>query len=296
MKQNYTSIDMRKIVAITLGSVGIGLIAFLCFAGTRMVKKGSKGTVSTTPSSNHFAAVPTPHVSKQTAFRIPILMYHYVEYVQDKGDTIRQSLDITPYTFEQEIKTLADNGYTFLTAKDLGNALDGIYTPPTKSVILTFDDGYRDFYTDAYPILKKYHAKATMYMIAGFVGYRNYMTEAQLKEIAADGLIDIGAHTVHHMSLKQAPIDEVRKELTDGKKMIEDLIHMPVVSFAYPNGSFDDVAIHEVFASGYTTAVTTQPGSEENPTNRFKLFRIRPGGTVGNALIQRMEAKNISMY
>ena len=80
------------------------------------------------------------------------------------------------------------------------------------------------------------------------------------------------------------------------EKMIEDIIHMPVVSFAYPNGSFDDQAVHEVFASGYTTAVTTLPGIEENPGDRFKLFRIRPGGTVGNALIQRMKAKNLSMY
>lgn len=281
-----------------LSGMGVGLIIFLSLAGIHMLRKGTQGVSHiTSTSSKSFPAGPTATpVPKHMAYRIPILMYHYVEYVQDKGDTIRQSLDITPYTFEQQVKTLSDNGYTFLTAKELGDAIEGVSIPPKKSVVLTFDDGYRDFYTDAYPILKKYHAKATVYMIAGFIGYRNYMTEAQLREIAASGLIDVGAHTVHHMSLKQAPLPSVKQELQEGKKMIEDIVGTPVVSFAYPNGSFDDQAIQQAEAAGYTTAVTTLPGIEENDGNRFKLFRIRPGGRVGDALTKHFDEKVFSSY
>ena len=219
--------------------------------------------------------------------RLPILMYHYVEYVEDKGDTIRQSLNISPYTFDAQIKTLADAEYTFLTAKEVGELFDKKRSRlPEKTVLITFDDGYRDFYTDVFPILKKYNAKATVYMIAGFVGYKNNLTEKQLKEIAASGLVDIGAHTVHHVGLKHVSPDEMEKEVTESKKILEDVINQPVVSFAYPNGEYDDEAITFVRQAGFTTAVTTTPGIENGVENRFSLFRLRSGGRTGEALLQ----------
>src|SRR5579872_6944586 len=65
------------------------------------------------------------HTTPTAIFRVPVLMYHYVEYVKDKRDTIRQSLDVVPATFDEQLKTLKDAGYTFMTAKDLGEVLDG---------------------------------------------------------------------------------------------------------------------------------------------------------------------------
>lgn len=224
--------------------------------------------------------------------RIPILIYHYVEYVQDKGDTIRQSLDITPNTFEKQIQTLVGAGYTFITAGELGEMFDGKREVPAKPILLTSDDGYRDFYTDVYPIVKKYNIKVTAYIISGFIGYKNYMTDAQIQTISGEGLVEIGAHTVHHVSLKYAPLEQVQKEVRESKMTLETLIGKPVVSFAYPNGSYDDSAIKEVAAAGFTTAVGTKLGVELDPKDRFALVRIRPGANIGENLLKRINQKS----
>ena len=221
---------------------------------------------------------------------VPILMYHYVEYVKDKGDTIRQSLALTPYTFEEEVKTLSEHGYTFMTNAELAEAFEGKTPLPRKPIVLTFDDGYRDFYTDVYPILKKYNAKATAYIISGFLDYPNNMHTWQLLEIANDGLVEIGAHTVNHAWLKGLAQKTVLYELMQSKKDIEALIARPVVSFAYPYGAFDVPSIQAVAQAGFTSAVSTVPGIDQPQTHRYFLYRLRPGGRTGEALISWLQS------
>lgn len=220
-----------------------------------------------------------------TSVRIPIFMYHYVEYVADPGDKTRISLNITPYTLEQEIKTLKDAGYTFMTNAELTEALDGKRQLPPKPIVLTFDDGYRDFYTDVYPILKKYRAKATQYVITDFLNNPNHLTTSELQEIASDPLVEIGAHTVHHVWLKGQAASTVKYELSQSKKELEDIIHKPVVSFAYPFGAFDQQTIDAVKASGFTSAASTIPGIDQLQTNRYFLYRLRSGGRSGQYLL-----------
>ncbi|MCL4366368.1 polysaccharide deacetylase family protein, partial [Patescibacteria group bacterium] len=154
----------------------------------------------------------------QKVLYVPILMYHYVEYVKDQGDTIRKSLNIMPYTFDLEIKTLKDAGFHFITTADLAEALDDKKTLPPKSIILTFDDGYRDFYTDVFPILKKYQAKAVSYVVPNFLDKPNNLTTRQLKEIAKSGLVEIGAHTMDHTYLAGLPLHRVEYEVDQSKK------------------------------------------------------------------------------
>jgi peptidoglycan/xylan/chitin deacetylase (PgdA/CDA1 family) len=164
-----------------------------------------------------------------------------------------------------------------LTAKDLGELFAGKGILPAKPVVLTFDDGYRDFYTDVFPVLKKYNAKATVYMIAGFVGYKNNLTDAQLKELAVSGLVDIGAHTVHHVGLTHGSSPMIEQEVTEGKKILEIMTGQPVVSFAYPNGEYDDVVATVVRQAGYTTAVSTKPGIETGERTDIRYFAYAPG-------------------
>jgi peptidoglycan/xylan/chitin deacetylase (PgdA/CDA1 family) len=217
--------------------------------------------------------------------RVPILMYHYVEYVKDKGDTIRKSLSLAPPTFEDEVKTLIGAGYTFMTNAELADALSGKITVPAKPIVLTFDDGYRDFYTDVYPILKKYHIKATAYIITGFLGYPNNMDAEQVQQIADDGLVEIGAHTVNHAWLKGMNEKELVYEVGQSKKTLEALIGKPVVSFAYPYGAFDVPAIQVLAEEGFTSAVSTIPGADQYQTHRYFLYRLRPGGKTGESLL-----------
>ncbi len=236
------------------------------------------------------------HASPSATFRVPILLYHYVEYVRDRKDTIRQSLSINSYVFEKQLQTLQDAGYTFMTTGQLSGVLDGKTSLPEKPVILTFDDGYRDFYTDAYPLLKKYNAHATAYIVPGFLNALNYMDKDQLEEIARDGLVEIGAHTVHHVYLKNAPLSRVEYEALESKKLLEDELHIPIVSFAYPYGAFDKQAIEVVKTANFKTAVSTVPGIEASQANRFFLFRIRPGGRTGDYLLRFLEQTAFKPY
>lgn len=226
--------------------------------------------------------------SISATFRVPILMYHYIEYVQNPLDTIRVSLNIPPDIFEQQLKTLIAAHYTFITPSFLSEVLDGKKTLPKKPIILSFDDGYRDFYEDVLPILekyKKYHVKAVSYVITGFLNGPNFMTTQQVKKVSKSGLVEIGAHTVHHLALASISLNMARYEITASKKYLQKLIGKKVVSFAYPYGSFDEPVIKLVEAAGFKTAVSTIPGVSVNKANRFFLYRIRPGYRTGENLL-----------
>lgn len=227
-----------------------------------------------------------------SVIHVPILMYHYVEYVKDKGDKIRISLNTLPSALEQEIKTLTEAGYTFMTNSELSDTLDGKSSLPPKPILLTFDDGYRDFYTDAYPILKKYHTKATQYVISGFLNSSNHLTSSQLQEIAKDGLVEIGAHTVHHIWLKGQSLKTVSNEVFQSRETLEKLINKPVISFAYPFGAFDEQAVQVVKDAGFRSAVSTIPGVDQRQEYRFFLYRLRPGGRTGQSLLDWLNQVN----
>lgn len=228
--------------------------------------------------------------STSSGFRIPVLLYHYVEYVQDKGDTIRQSLNITPYTFEEQIKTFKDNNYTFLTASDVSDILDGKKKMPKKPVVITFDDGYRDFYTDAFPILKKYQAKATAYIVPNFLNRPNYMFTAQVEEIIKSGLVEIGAHTLNHVYLKGIDAKRAKEEIAESKYELEKEFNIKVVSFAYPYGAFDQETEKLVKEAGFKTAVSTIPGIAVSRENRYFIYRIRPGYNTKIQLTNYLES------
>ena len=97
------------------------------------------------------------------------------------------------------------------------------------------------------------------------------MTQAQVQDVINSGLVDVGAHTVHHISLKAKLLPIVQYEVNQSKAMLEQTYHTHVVSFAYPNGFFDAQAVQVVKDAGFSTAVSTLPGIEQNQQNRFYL-------------------------
>lgn len=234
--------------------------------------------------------------SLSATIRVPILLYHYVEYVQDRNDKIRISLNINPNIFEQQVITLKNAGYTFITAKELGEIFDGKMRLPNNPVLLTFDDGHWDFDTVVLPILKKYQIKATAYIISGFLGGSDFMTDAQLQDVINSKLVDVGAHTVHHISLKGKLYPVVKYEVDQSKADLENKFHIHVVSFAYPDGTFDEQAIDLVKEAGFTTAVSTIPGIEQNQANRFFLYRLRPGYMIGQELLDYLQKNTFQVY
>lgn len=234
---------------------------------------------------------PTPTIKKDVEIRIPILLYHYVENVKDPKDTIRQSLNIQPFIFDLQVKTLKESGYEFLTASEIKYYLNKYKFIPERNVILIFDDGYEDFYEYVFPIIKKYNIKVTLYMPSQFINKKNYLTYKQLLEIKNSGLVEIGAHSRFHTYLKGLSKTEVKSEVEGSKSELEKLLGIKVTSFAYPYGAYDQFSEESVELAGFETAVTTNPGANINSGNLYKINRIRPGRRTGPDLIEYISQK-----
>jgi len=156
-------------------------------------------------------------------------------------------------------------------------------------VVLTFDDGYRDFYTDVFPILSFYKIKATVFIVSEFLNHSNNLTDAQVKELVESGLVEVGGHTYNHASLTGLTSEQAAKEIYNDKRNLEDKFGVKVSSFAYPYGVFDQQTIDLVKQAGYDQAVSVVRGSEQSWENKFYLYRIRPGGATGEYLIKILE-------
>jgi len=219
--------------------------------------------------------------------KIPILMYHYVEYNQDEADFLRDSQNVPPHIFEQQIIDLKNAGYTFITPKDLDKIMKK--KEQKRYVILSFDDGFKDFYTDAFPILKKHNVTAISYIVYSFLDGQDYMSWDQAREVAGHNLIEIGSHTLNHAYLPGIQEEYATNELVLSKKNLEADFGVKVTSFAYPYGNYDKKTLELVKKAGYTNAVTVELGNIVNSDHMFELKRIRPGHITGQALINYIE-------
>ncbi len=291
-KKSRGFINKNKVIALFMLVFVFVLISHLPKTGGENNLEINKDVTKLPPEVKKQLESATPYET----FRVPILMYHYVEYVKDSGDTIRKSLNIVPFVFENQIKTLREEGYTFITPSRLASVIDDTEILPSKPIILSFDDGYQDFYDNVFPILQKYNVKAVAYVISGFLDKPNFMYSWQVKELEKSGLVEIGAHTVNHVYLKGVSRSTADYEIKQSKKDLETLIGRPVVSFAYPSGAFDIQAEELVKKAGFVTAVSTVPGIEVSGKNRYFLYRIRPGNRMGDELLRYLEQNSFRPY
>jgi peptidoglycan/xylan/chitin deacetylase (PgdA/CDA1 family) len=224
---------------------------------------------------------------KSSGLKIPILYYHYIEVnpnpIRDPG---RNSLLITPENFLSQMIYLKNAGYTSITYDDLLSGFKNAGTLPSKPIIITVDDGYTDFFSNAFPILKKLNIKATVFVLSqgGKIKPGFYMSDNQIKELSQSPLITVGCHTEDHMDLKGRSETLQRKEIFGCKKQLESLIGMTVRHFAYPYGAYDPTTIRLVKEAGFETASTTNPGSYQSQNTPYTLKRIRVGNYDGSGL------------
>ncbi len=236
-------------------------------------------TVAPRPIAPAATAVPpTPTPTPRGTTIIPILMYHYVRVVTDPKDTIGIGLSVKPELFAQQMQYLADNGYTTLTMQEVYDILVGRKSLPTRPIALTFDDGYRDFYTAAWPILQRHNFKATNYVITKFIGWDAYMTWPMLQELSDGGQVEIGAHTRSHVDLRTLSADKLQDEVLGSKAILETGLGRPVGAFCYPAGFYNAGVIAAVGRANYLTATTELPGAKQNIQNPYELPRIRVNG------------------
>lgn len=231
-------------------------------------------------TSWHFTAVAAPPIvlpPGPSAVRVPILMYHYLRVNPDFNDRLGFALSVTPSDFAAQMDWLERNGYHPITFDDLNRYLSGQRGLPARPVILTFDDGYADFYTTALPILRAHDFAAVAYVVSGFIGQSAYMTAGQIVDADRTG-VEIGAHTVNHINLANQSPDGMRFQLTASKEALEHLLGHPVRSLCYPSGRFSPAVIAAAQAAGYRDATTTKYGSVRTLADRYTWGRLRVNG------------------
>jgi len=173
-----------------------------------------------------------------------VLMYHCIAEPPEGADS---DLYVSPEQFEAQLLLLKKMHYTTGFASDFGK---------DNTAILTFDDGYADFYYNAYPILKKHGAKATVFLIVSLVGYDGYLTWDMVREMAESGLVRFGSHTMLHTKLDTISGDLLEYELGESKRRIEEMTGSEVCAVCYPNGAYN-AEVLEIAAKYYTHGFTT---------------------------------------
>ena len=209
--------------------------------------------------------------------QVPILMYHYIRVNPNPGDKMGYDLSVTPDDFRAQMDWLSANDWHPITLTTLRSYWDG-QPLPSKPIVLTFDDGYLDFYTSAFPILHEHHFPAVSYIVAGFIGMPGrYMTATQIQEMDKAG-IEIGAHTVSHPNLAKLAPAQMHREVMDSKVALEQLVGHQVLDFSYPFGNFDALVVQMVAEQGYQSATTTMEGVGHASGDRFTWARTRVHG------------------
>ena len=199
--------------------------------------------------------------------KILVLNYHQIQ-------TANSALAVAEKDFDAQMNYLSSHGYVSITPDELYSGLNGEIELPPKPVLITFDDGYVDNYTNAFPILKYYGMRATIFVIPAFVGkYNNYLTWEQLREMEENG-ITVESHTMNHYKLEELPDDEIRSELLNSKQMLEEKLGHPVEFLAYPTGTYNLHIAGIAKAVGYKGAYTIKYGNVDLGSNFYALERV----------------------
>lgn len=209
-----------------------------------------------------------------SSVRVPILMYHYIGNNPNSKDTARNTLSVSPDKFEAQMSYLARNGYTPITLDTLYGIFNKQIQAPVKSVVLTFDDGYIDFYTTAFPILRKYNFHAVSFIPTGLMNQGYYMSWAQIKEIQGSGLVTFEAHSVIHSNLTRLSGNRLLKELQNSKNVLQEKTGYPVNFVAYPYGASNSLVQQTAQKIGYVGGVGTWYGKVSGPSMNMPRIRI----------------------
>jgi peptidoglycan/xylan/chitin deacetylase (PgdA/CDA1 family) len=210
--------------------------------------------------------------------KLPVLIYHHVEEEKTAIENNQQYLNITPELFKKQMEYLKNKNYTPISPSELVDFFDDGGSLPLKPVLITLDDAYEDNYINAFPILKEYGFKATIFTPTGLVQNPEYLNWEEIKEMSDTGLIYFGNHTWSHHASKGAP-EVLKKEISLADTQLTEKGQNDAKIFAYPYGSPSQGAEKVLIEMGYKLAFTTVHGDMMCKGKRFELPRIRLGNS-----------------
>lgn len=220
--------------------------------------------------------------TRVTHEKIPILMYHSIA---EEATPKFKPFTVSPMLFAEHMAYLHGNGYTPLTVTQFVTRREVVATLPERPVVITFDDGFADFFTNALPVLQQHNFSATMYIPTAYVsstsrwmeqdgeGNRPLLSWQQIQELDASG-IECGTHSHTHPQLDLLSRLQANEEVTISKRILEEHLERPVTSFAYPHGYYTAETQRLLRKAGYTSACTVKYAMSTTETNAFALTRL----------------------
>lgn len=222
-------------------------------------------------------------LSRYEQKKVPILLYHSIS---ERAGPRFKPFTISPALFSRHMEYLHQHGYTPITITEFIQARErGLHALPRRPVVLTFDDGFADFYTHAFPILKQHNFAATLYVTTGYINdtsrwlrregetTRCMLTWDQVVEISQGG-IECGAHSHTHPQLDTIPLIMARYEIMGSKMILEQHLNQRITTFAYPYGYYTTITQRLVHEAGYTSACAVKHAMSSAVTEAFALARI----------------------
>jgi peptidoglycan/xylan/chitin deacetylase (PgdA/CDA1 family) len=212
--------------------------------------------------------------------KVPILMYHKIERVNRRS--LVPGHYVSPSLFKKQMAVLAALGYTPV-------ALSSLYREevklPRKPIVITFDDGYVNYLTNALPILQSQKFVATVFLVANLLDGTNVwdvkLGDVEERLMSVDQILEchrlgteFGSHTLDHADLDAVSKDEARRQIVESKSKLESDLGIPIETFCYPYGRKNRDVMQMVQDAGYRLACSTEKGINIESTDRFALRRI----------------------
>lgn len=215
-----------------------------------------------------------------------VLTYHRIGDVPN--DSPKSNLYISPAEFEEQIAYLKRKKFLFVKLDSIVGELHKELALPQNCVAITFDDTTIDNFRTAYPILKKYGAKATFFVIAdralGLIKddeKKDYADINQIKEMSADNLIDIGSHSCTHPHLTKLDDTQLEYEIVKSKEKLETALNNKINFFCYPYGNFDERVVKAIKKAKYSGAASTIRDNRNRKKHIYFMKRVMVMRNIG---------------
>jgi peptidoglycan/xylan/chitin deacetylase (PgdA/CDA1 family) len=205
---------------------------------------------------------------------VPIILYHRIDV-----SPIDSRYYVTPEKFEAQMKLLHDWGYTSITTSMLIQAINKGAKLPPRPFLLTIDDGNLDNYINAFPIMQKYGFTGALYLVSNYIGTESYMNVNQILEMHEAGW-EVGSHSMNHFDLTKLEPNILRAEVVGSRETLEEMLDVPVLTFAYPFGAYNDSALDYIKFAKYIGAMGASGYSpDQGKWNLYYLQRVEIKGS-----------------
>jgi len=204
---------------------------------------------------------------------VPILLYHHIDLSPSDSPYY-----VSAYDFEQQMYLLHEWGYQTIPVELLVGAITKGAELPPKPIILTFDDGSESVHRTALPIMQKYNFTGTIYIVYNYIGLANFMDADQIRELYAKGW-EIGSHSTSHVNLTERT-ERQQDEIVDSRQKLESKLGIPILTFAYPFGAYNEDSVHLAHFAGYIAGMGLGDSPAQGSKNLFYLYRREIDGSI----------------